>query len=405
VSAAAELAGRKIARYEVTRELARGGMGVVYLAEQPSLGRRVVLKALRRELGADPREEQRFEREAQAVAAAHHPNLVGVYDCFRFRGRLFIAQEYVDGSDLGSTLGRIGPFAPRIAALVALEIARGLEELHGRGLVHRDLKPANVLLGRAGEVKIADFGVALDARGPGLTRTGTALGTPAYMSPEQIQGARLDFRSDVFSFGVVLYELLAGALPFGEPAAEAEPLLQRIEAGRRRPLRRAAPGTPRSLARLVHRCLLAPANRRARTTSELRRRLERGVGAPSPADARREIADWLVARKAFPSRPGRTVRRGSQPEDGIGRAPRRLRAWAAWAVCALALAGFGVGWIAVERLDDSLAALARIDAGRAQAGEPATASAGRAGPSVAPIDGAPGPPTRAASASPARARR
>ncbi|HKJ24840.1 MAG TPA: serine/threonine-protein kinase, partial [Myxococcota bacterium] len=250
-----EPVGRKVARYEITRELGRGGMGVVYQAEQPSLGRDVVLKALQRGLDDDPREEERFEREARAVAAVHHPNVVAVYDCFRFRGKLFIAQEYVDGADLGSVFARTGPFAPRIGALVALEIVRGLEEIHGRGLVHRDLKPANVMLGRAGEVKIADFGVALDARGPGLTRTGTALGTPAYMSPEQLQGARLDFRSDLFSFGVLVYELVSGQLPWGEPGGESVALQQRIETRRPRPLRAVAPGTPRGLARTVRRCL------------------------------------------------------------------------------------------------------------------------------------------------------
>jgi serine/threonine-protein kinase len=344
----ADPAGRRVARYEITRELGRGGMGVVYLAEQPSLGRHVVLKALQSGLDDDPREVERFEREAQAVAAVHHPNVVAVYDCFRFRGRLFIAQEYVDGADLASVVARVGAFAPRIGALVALEIARGLEEIHGRGLVHRDLKPANVMLGRKGEVKIADFGVALDARGHGLTRTGTALGTPAYMSPEQIQGARLDFRSDLFSFGALTHQLVSGELPYGEPGDEAEPLLQRIEKRRPRSLRRAAPGTPRGLARAVRRTLEHRSPRRARSTSELRRRLERALGSPSPADARAEIADWLAERKAFPGREGRTRRRADRAE-----APRRRRlgriARVATLACVLAAALLGVGWIAIEQ--------------------------------------------------------
>jgi serine/threonine-protein kinase len=355
----AEPAGRRVACYEVESELARGGMGVVHLAWQPALDRRVVLKALHRELDADPREERRFAREAAAVAAVHHPNVAGVYDCFRWRGRLYIAQEYVDGTDLASALSRVGPLAPRVATLVALGIARGLEEIHGRGLVHRDLKPANVLLGRGGEVKIADFGVALDPRGPALTRTGTSLGTPAYMSPEQIQGARLDFRSDVFSFGVLLYELVSGSLPFGEPAAEAEPLLARIEAGRFRPLRRAAPGTPRALARLVARCLRAAPKRRACDPSELRAALERQLGSPSPADARREVAEWCEARKTFPAARSRTLRAAPEPRPG---APGRLRRIALAAGLALLLAASGAAWLAVDRIDASLSALARLDA-------------------------------------------
>jgi serine/threonine-protein kinase len=346
----ADPAGRKVARYEITRELGRGGMGVVYQAEQPSLGRDVVLKALQRGLDDDPREEERFEREARAVAAVHHPNVVAVYDCFRFRGRLFIAQEYVDGADLGSVVARTGPFAPRIGALVALEIARGLEEIHGRGLVHRDLKPANVMLGRGGEVKIADFGVALDARGPGLTRTGTALGTPAYMSPEQLQGARLDFRSDLFSFGVLAYELVSGQLPWGEPGDESVALQQRIETRRPRPLRAVAPGAPRALARVVRRCLVARSARRPASTGELRRRLEAGLGSPSPADARAEIADWLAEHKAFPGRASKTVRRGGEP-PARPRALRRVASRVAATVAVLAAIALAVGWVAAERIE------------------------------------------------------
>jgi len=357
-------AGRKIARYEIEAELAQGGMGVVYLARQPALDRRVVLKALQRQHAEDPREEQRFEREASAVAAVHHPNVVGVYDCFRFRGRLFIAQEYVDGVDAATVLARTGPLAPHIAGLVGLEIARGLEEIHGRGLVHRDLKPGNVLLGRAGEVKIADFGVALDARGPALTRTGTSLGTPAYMSPEQIQAARLDFRSDVFAFGVLLHELCSGAVPFGEPGAATTPLLQRIEAGRRPPLRRLAPGVPRGVSRIVHRCLQARPDRRARTPGDLRRGLERCLGAPSPADARREIADWLAAHQAFPTRARRTVRASAT-------APARPRArrvgLAAAGVALLITAALGLGRLGVDQIAALQAGLDRIPAPTARA--------------------------------------
>lgn len=353
--------GRKIAGYEIEAELARGGMGVIYRAEQPALGRRVVLKSLRRGLDDDPREEERFAREASAVARLHHPNVVGVYDCFRWRGRLFIAQEYVEGTDLASALLRTGPLDSRTAALVALEIARGLEEIHGRGLVHRDLKPANVLLGRAGEVKIADFGVALDARGASLTRTGTSLGTPAYMSPEQLQGARVDFRSDLFSFGVLFYEILSGALPFGEPSASSEPLLERVVAQRRRALRLAAPGTPRGLARLVQRCLRATPARRAASPGEIRRRLERWLGAPSPADARRELADRLIARQAFPAAPDATVPAAAR--DVPTKPPGRLVRRAAGSVAAaLALATLvGLGWGAVAIVGDSVAAIAAIE--------------------------------------------
>ncbi len=288
----------KVGRYEVERELAEGGMGVVYLARQPSLERPVVLKRKRRDLAGDEEAEERFRREALVAAGIHHPNVVGVYDCFTWRGEPYIVCEYVDGVDAATALTKVSRFPPRIAALVALEIARGLEELHGRALVHRDLKPDNILLGRGGEVKIGDFGIAHDARSPSLTRTGVSLGTPAYMSPEQLRGERVDHRTDLFALGALLYELVSGATPFPQPdpsEQDAEPsLLLRVEREEFAPLRRVAPGTPRPLARIVSRCLRAVADRRIGSTVGLRRALERQLGGISPTDARREIAEWLA---------------------------------------------------------------------------------------------------------------
>ncbi|MGH0031652.1 MAG: serine/threonine-protein kinase [Myxococcota bacterium] len=336
----ADTTTRKLGRYEVVRELAEGGMGVVYLATQPSLERQVVLKRMRRDVAGDAEAEARFRREALTPAAIHHPNVVGVYDCFTYRSEPYIVCEYVDGLDAASVLAKAGPLPPRIAALLALEIVRGLEELHARGLVHRDLKPDNVLVGRGGEVKIADFGIAHDPRSPSLTRTGVSLGTPAYMSPEQLRGERVDPRSDVFALGVVLYELLSGTLPFAAPDAddeEGEPsLLRRIERGQRASLRRAAPGTPLALVRIVHRCLRAAPKRRFATTARLRERLERHLGVSPPAETRREIADWLAERKVLPAR-GRTRRQTAEPEGGLRLGPWALAAAMAGLLLALAL--------------------------------------------------------------------
>jgi serine/threonine-protein kinase len=305
---ASDPAGRKIASYEIEEELAQGGMGVVYLARQPSLERRVVLKTLRRDLAEDETHDERFTREAQAAAGVHHPNVVVVYDCFAWRGERFIAQEHVDGKDLASVLAQVGRFEPRVVGLVALELTRGLEEIHARGIVHRDLKPANILLGRAGEAKIADFGIALDAKGSALTQTGHSLGTPPYMSPEQLLGARVDYRSDLFSLGLVLFEMLTGKRPFAEQDPSGEALVRRIEEGRHPALRRLAPETPRALARAVQRCLRAKPKRRFSGTAELRRALEHQLGQPSPADCRDEIAAWLWERKVFKAGKGQTAR-------------------------------------------------------------------------------------------------
>ncbi|MEN8184327.1 MAG: serine/threonine-protein kinase, partial [Myxococcota bacterium] len=142
---------RKISSYEIEDEIAQGGMGVVYLARQPALDRKVVLKALRRDLAEDPIHDERFSREAQATAGVHHQNVVTVYDCFSWRGERFIAQEFVDGKDLCSVLAKVKRIPPRIAGLIALQVSRGLEEIHARGIVHRDLKPANILIGKGGE--------------------------------------------------------------------------------------------------------------------------------------------------------------------------------------------------------------------------------------------------------------
>jgi serine/threonine-protein kinase len=300
--------GRRIASYEIEEELARGGMGVVFLATQPSLERRVVLKTLRRDLADDPSWEERFTREAQAAAGVHHPNVVVVYDCFSWRGERFIAQEHVAGMDAASALALVGRFDPRIVGLVALEVVRGLEEIHARGIIHRDLKPANLLLGRSGEVKIADFGIALDQKGSVLTQTGQAFGTTPYMSPEQLSGARVDSRSDLFSLGLVLYELLTGKRPFEEPDAEGSALVSRMERGRYVAVRKLEPRTPYWLARVVARCLRGKPKRRFASTATLRRVLERKLGQPSPADCRLEIARWLWEHKVFKAEKNETRR-------------------------------------------------------------------------------------------------
>lgn len=312
--------GRTLGGFTIERVLGEGGMGIVYLARQDALDRPAVVKQLRRELAADEAHVERFRREARAAAQVHHQSVVAVYDGFEHRGTHFLACEYVDGADLGVVLARTGPLPARVATLVAAAIARGLEEIHARGIVHRDIKPSNVLVSREGEVKIADFGIALEPRADGLTQPGIVIGSPPYIAPEQLEGDRADARSDIFALGVLIYEMLAGRPPFvrtdergagsgsersgrgapAESAEESESLLARMKRGKFVPLRRTARGTPMRLAWLVARCLRArPAQRPARAT-EVRRALERMVGQPSPADARCEIADFLAARRALP---------------------------------------------------------------------------------------------------------
>jgi serine/threonine-protein kinase len=337
-------AGRTIGGFIVEGEIGGGGMGVVLLGRQENLDRPAVLKKLRKDLASSPEFVERFRREARAAAAVHHQNVVAVFDCFDFRSDHYIALEYVDGVDLGNAIEQLRRLPPRIALIVAVEVARGLEALHARGIVHRDLKPANILLGRNGEVKIADFGIALEATGEGLTRPGMMMGSPAYMSPEQMLGERVDFRGDQFSLGVVIYESLAGVPPYPESTeVEVESMLSRMQCERYEKARSVAPRTPRLLARIIKRCLRAHPKRRWPSTPELRRKLERRLGRVSPQDARNELAAWLWEHGVFEPRPDDTLVKSPQKPRRRRRKPLAVAA----AVAATAFLGFSahvVGW-------------------------------------------------------------
>ncbi len=329
---------RTIGNFAIDRELGAGGMGVVLLGRHMSLERLAVLKRLRPDLAASDELVERFAREARASAAVHHQNVVAVYDWISWRGEHYIAQEYVDGVDLRVAIGELGALPWRKAALVALELARGLEAIHARGTVHRDLKPANILLGRNGDVKIADFGVALGATQDGLTRPGTTVGTPPYVAPEQLLGERVDARGDLFALGVVLYELLAGTTPFRGPTTDDnDTLLTRIQRAGYARVRSAAPHTPRWLARLVRALLRAKPRSRPGSAQVVRRLLERRLGA-FPTDAKLELAEFLWEEGLFQPREGDTVVLAArEPERAGARRLRRL-ALAAGLAGALALA-------------------------------------------------------------------
>ncbi|MBX7106011.1 MAG: serine/threonine protein kinase [Gemmataceae bacterium] len=218
-----ELSGTTLGDFQIIRRIGQGGMGQVYLAEQISLKRKVALKFLKADLAANPAALNRFRAEAEAVAKISHANIVAVYTVGSFDDRQYMALEYVEGLNLRDYLARKGtPDLPR-ALLIMRQVASALQRASEVGIVHRDIKPENILLTRKGEVKVTDFGLSrvFGADELHLTQSGMTMGTPLYMSPEQVQGKAVDPRSDIYSFGVTCYHMLAGKPPFtGQIAVE-----------------------------------------------------------------------------------------------------------------------------------------------------------------------------------------
>ncbi len=205
--------GTVISHYKIIEKIGSGGMGVVYKAEDTKLRRKVALKFLPSEYASEPQLKARFTREAQAAAALNHPNIITVYEVADYQSKPYIAMEYVEGEPLKDLIARKELSVGEVLD-VALQISGGLAAAHQAGIIHRDIKPQNILMGKDGRVRICDFGLAKAKKDVTLTQAGSTLGTIAYMSPEQAQGREADHRSDIFSFGVVLYEMIAGRLPF-----------------------------------------------------------------------------------------------------------------------------------------------------------------------------------------------
>jgi beta-lactam-binding protein with PASTA domain/tRNA A-37 threonylcarbamoyl transferase component Bud32 len=293
-------------RYAIEAPIARGGMADVFLARDQQLDRPVAVKVLFAEFARDPSFVERFRREAQHAAMLNHPNIVSVYDYGQQAGTYFIVMEYVEGQSLRDVLRAQRTLAPMQAARIAAEISGALDFAHRHGTVHRDIKPGNVLLTPSGQVKVTDFGIAANPTdaGAGLTQTGAVIGTATYFSPEQAQGYQVDGRSDVYSLGVVLYEMLTGQAPFvaESPVAVAmkhvrDPVV---------PPSQLVPGLPPDLERIVMTALSKDVNTRYQSAEALRAdlvRFGRGrplEGAPTVAAAPVAAAATVAATAATP---------------------------------------------------------------------------------------------------------
>ncbi len=306
--------GETVGHYKILDKLGEGGMGAVYRAEDTKLGRQVALKVLPPELASDWERLERFRREARTLATLDHPNIVHIYSVEETDGMHFLTMQLVDGSRLSDQI-RDGGMPLKRLLETAIPLADALRAAHESGVTHRDLKPDNVMLDREGRVKVLDFGLAklrqpeegLDASQaptePAMTRVGQVMGTAPYMSPEQVQGAPLDHRTDIFSLGVMLYEMAVGARPFrGDNSASVVSSILRDTPA---PVTEARPDLPNQLGRIVRRCLEKDVERRFQSAKEIRNELEdlktelvSGHGtateAPVARPAPRPWLGWLV---------------------------------------------------------------------------------------------------------------
>jgi len=310
--------GKTVSHYRVSRQIGHGGMGEVYLADDLILNRKVALKVLPEVFRSDPDRKGRFEREARLLAALNHPNIVTIYDIGQTDDATYIVMEYVAGKTLYELIPHKGMRLP-VVLKHAVQIAGALARAHGAGVIHRDLKPSNVMVDEHEQVKVLDFGLAKRAEVVGteaetattLTAPYTVLGTVAYMSPEQAEGGHIDARSDIFSFGSLLYEMLTGQRAFaGDTRASTIALILREDP---KPLSHVVEGVPRDVERLVRRCLRKDPEQRYQTMADLKVALE---------DLKEDLDSGAVEGAA-----------------AVGKRRRRWWPWAAGVAAALLLAG------------------------------------------------------------------
>ncbi len=313
----------RIGNCRILGEIGSGGMAVVYRAVQEPLGRMVAIKALKPSIAVDSQFAKRFEREAHFMASLQHENILHVYDFIKDGRSMYIIMEYVRGIDLYDLLERTPVLPVEVSSIIALQVARALDYAHFRGIIHRDIKPANVMISHQGEVKLMDFGIARDDTLTDLTETGTGLGTPSYMSPEQILGDKLDFRSDIFSLGIVLYQMATGRKPFVED--DARTVMQKIRLDRYTQPRKLNQQVPRTLERILARCMeKMPANRYP-TTQALIDDLMEFLAARVPINYNARLVMYLREIGVITDDEAEEILTAAGPRGNAQRGPRDKR--------------------------------------------------------------------------------
>ena len=324
-------------RYRVVRKIGGGGMADVYLCEDLTLGRRVAIKVLLQRLLGDPTFVERFRREAKAAAGLNSPNVVGVYDWGELDDAYYIVMEYVEGETLKDLVRRHGRLGGSEAVRIALQLLTAVAYAHRRGIIHRDIKPQNVMLDRDGNVKVMDFGIAR-AGDSGMTEVGSVLGTAQYLAPEQAQGQQVDERSDLYSVGIVLYEMLTGTVPFkGDTAVTVA--LKHVNEAPAEPSQ-IVPGMPYALNQIVLKAIAKDRNARYQTADEFARDLRSAqAGGPLIAAAYDPSAEQ-TRLMTVPN--GATTVMASEPlEERVSDRSRKRRAWPVVLLVALLLIAIG----------------------------------------------------------------